>query len=525
MCDIRWLHISDLHFGDKRYDTEKFRSDILDKLSKLSEIKTFQYLFITGDIIYGKIPPNQRIIAYDEAIDYINRICKIMNIPIKNTCIVPGNHDVIRNRQRSKTVSGMKAAYSPGEGQVNADQSFHDEDIYEKAFLEFCNFYEKLTNREFICNHHNLPYDDINVLHINTALFSDQSLTDYGQLIVGTKDLIKACQEIDISKPTLAIAHHSFSWFRPEEAELIEKLFNKYNITLYLCGHIHVPRVHKFMRMCHNNWIAECLCPTYLYGEQGTSRGFFTGNISIDRKSANYNSYQWSEDTDIWNELSYPVSLSTQQLSMSTEFFTYDNKNQTGESQATKKDIEIGTIIKLGKYPQTSDTALDNIEWIVLDIQNNFALLTSKHCLMASNFKSRGKAEWASSNIRKLLNEDFYNTAFAENEQLMLKNSGENMYFPDSKDMVFLLSKEQIDTYFKLDKCATATIFAINQNTWINDINLCYWWTRTSINNNTLLCVSPTGKYEPAICNYKHGGVRPSIILNIPEYLKTKSII
>ena len=111
MSDIRWIHISDLHFGDQNYPASHFRDDFLEKLSELSKDTQFNYLFITGDIIHAKDSKNHEKECYQNAIEYINKIQKILNVDPKCICFVPGNHDVRRSDERSETIANLKKKY------------------------------------------------------------------------------------------------------------------------------------------------------------------------------------------------------------------------------------------------------------------------------------------------------------------------------------------------------------------------------------------------------------------------------
>lgn len=58
---MRWLHISDIHFGYQPAPSEKMREKLL---QKVRDIEAVDCLFITGDLRYGKegaaYPPETR---------------------------------------------------------------------------------------------------------------------------------------------------------------------------------------------------------------------------------------------------------------------------------------------------------------------------------------------------------------------------------------------------------------------------------------------------------------------------------
>ena len=120
--------------------------------------------------------------------------------------------------------------------------------------------------------------------------------------------------------------------------------------------------------------------------------------------------------------------------------------------------------VTFGSYSQSSTSAdkLEPIEWIVLerDSKNNRALLLSKYILDVrfNVYKSGEKnTTWENSNIRTWLNNEFYNTAFTEEEknkikEVQLVNEDNDDYMTlggrDTMDKIFLLSISEARKYF-----------------------------------------------------------------------------
>lgn len=136
-----------------------------------------------------------------------------------------------------------------------------------------------------------------------------------------------------------------------------------------------------------------------------------------------------------------------------------------------KEDIKVGNTIKFGRYPQTADgTDMTPIDWMVLDVNNNHALLLSKRILDYQPFytgkwtREKNTVTWSGSTIRKWLNSTFFNKAFTQDEQkAILTTSVDNSvaqgssYYLAKKgsatnDKVFLLSFSEAHKYLKLGK-------------------------------------------------------------------------
>ena len=52
---IKWLHLSDIHFNYKNYESHSLREDFLKRIQSLDQTEPFTHLFITGDILYGNV--------------------------------------------------------------------------------------------------------------------------------------------------------------------------------------------------------------------------------------------------------------------------------------------------------------------------------------------------------------------------------------------------------------------------------------------------------------------------------------
>lgn len=223
---------------------------------------------------------------------------------------------------------------------------------------------------------------------------------------------------------------------------------------------------------------------------------------------------------------------------------------------AEDSGIKVGDTITLGTYPQSAikDESgnvtgynTEPIEWIVLKISDGKALLLSKQIIDGKAYNHTCDTvdgyygnNYAHSDIRKWLIEDFYDTAFSTKDKnaivpTVLDNSAcatdayasgpYTKYSSESTtDNVFLLSKSEIDTY--ASKCleAEATDYALlNSRVSSNDIE---WLTRTAGNNY----------YQIYTVQFKWGGwrtyfnwnndykitmirsVRPAITVDLDKY-------
>ena len=150
---------------------------------------------------------------------------------------------------------------------------------------------------------------------------------------------------------------------------------------------------------------------------------------------------------------------------------------------AENSSIKVGDTITLGTYPQSAikDTEgnitgykEEPIEWIVLNITDGKALLLSKKIIDGKAYNSTSATvngyygnNYAHSDIRKWLIEDFYNTAFSNSDKntiipTTLDNSAESSKYSSESttDNVFLLSKWEAESYAHNYYSTTATDYA-----------------------------------------------------------------
>lgn len=171
---------------------------------------------------------------------------------------------------------------------------------------------------------------------------------------------------------------------------------------------------------------------------------------------------------------------------------TEDDQTVFYQQKKTLTDIQIGDEIRFGVYEQDNNLSngKEEIEWKVLDKQENKILVISKKALCCHNYLSEYTAtDWEHSEIRKWLNEEFLQNAFSEYHQHIIldtqvsadanpdytSSSGE-----DTTDKIYLLSLVEAKRYFnspEARKCQP-TIYTEQQGAYVEEENV-WWWLRT----------------------------------------------
>ena len=147
-----------------------------------------------------------------------------------------------------------------------------------------------------------------------------------------------------------------------------------------------------------------------------------------------------------------------------------------------------GDIIKFGKYPQDRNGSKSPIEWLVLDVKGNEALLISRYGLDCKQYHHAYDITWEDCDLRKWLNSDFLKSAFSNEEsERILVSKLKNDYNPtkwwmldegnDTEDRIFCLSIAEALQYFSSDKerQCRPTAYARKHGAYVSN-DCCYWW-------------------------------------------------
>ena len=193
-------------------------------------------------------------------------------------------------------------------------------------------------------------------------------------------------------------------------------------------------------------------------------------------------------------------------------------------SAIIKKRIRKGMIIPFGAYPQDNDSFRTPIEWLVLDVKGNEALLISRYGLDCQKYHNvPTDITWEDCDLRKWLNSDFLKSAFSneESERILvseLKNDNNPEYGTrggnDTKDRIFCLSIAEAEQYFSSDedRQCRPTAYARKQGASVYN-DCCSWWLRSPGDDQDLASYVYTGGalYLDNGVNYGNIAVRPAL--------------
>ncbi len=163
------------------------------------------------------------------------------------------------------------------------------------------------------------------------------------------------------------------------------------------------------------------------------------------------------------------------------------------EFRKIKSDINFINydMVKFGSYIQKANTTeKEPIEWLVLDEMGDRKLLISRYCLDCHQFNPKHtEITWATSEIRKWLNEVFINDAFSAEEQTRIIETA--LHTPkndvyntpggkDTTDKVFFLDLAEAQKYFYVnnERACDSTPYARQQGAYVY-AGASWWWLRS----------------------------------------------
>ena len=203
-------------------------------------------------------------------------------------------------------------------------------------------------------------------------------------------------------------------------------------------------------------------------------------------------------------------------------------------------DVTVGATVRFGVYEQDNEPSNgpEEIEWLVLDVDGNKALVISKYGLEPRPYNkereltnSYKRVTWSTCELRTWLNEDFFQAAFSPEHQALIplsevkadKNPRADVDpGRDTKDRIFILSASEADRYFASDsarRCpGSAYCLARSEET---EDGACRWWLRTTgvEDDSSVSVVTAQGEiflvgFSCGHCPYP--AVRPAMWITIP---------
>lgn len=302
-----WLHLSDFHLCKPK---SGWRSDdILKKLqedfgkiaNENNQPLIPDLIFITGDIVFGDIEDSVttkigKSISeqFNEAEILIEKIRNSFNPQIekKNIFIVPGNHDINKNKLLKENETKSKDQPNESNKEINVndlikifrDNTSPDFKIVKERLLNYREFLEKtgygeLFNSEVRTDDEidkdKLIYSKIievkgfqlGIAGFNSAWPITIMKNEKGKILIDADYQIHALiKNIDSAQIKIGLMHHPWNWLHKMEDPFHKRQFSN-RFDFFLHGHEHVGWIEERINNCID--ISTGACYGHKEGEMG----------------------------------------------------------------------------------------------------------------------------------------------------------------------------------------------------------------------------------------------------------------
>ncbi|SKB01326.1 metallophosphoesterase family protein [Sporosarcina newyorkensis] len=289
---LRFLHISDIHFQVENYQSKRMRMTLLKKLSDLNKVNPFNFVLLTGDLSHQGQGFNKT------QMDFLEGILQTLDLSKEQIYIIPGNHDISRNDDRTSILKEISESKNPSN---TLDEYLQDEDKKSgilSSFDAFSAFHFDFFEKKYPLNqiHYLLQTENYNIVHINTCLIANRA-GEEGTLLIGKNNLYDCLSKLglDNNKLSIAIGHHTLECMIDSDRNAILNLFDDFNIDMYLSGHVH--RAAYNIEANHYSNLLN-IVSAGVHSDEYSLGGF--GDFLIQNEIAIITQYIWNEEHEYW---------------------------------------------------------------------------------------------------------------------------------------------------------------------------------------------------------------------------------
>ncbi|MFA4902065.1 MAG: metallophosphoesterase [Desulfobaccales bacterium] len=298
---IRWLHLSDFHIGMDDYAQRKLFKQIHQHVEqRLNEYFTPDLIFITGDVA-DKGKPEQYITFVSE---FLDRLKELFEADIQERIfIVPGNHDVFRERnkhfdQKEICLNKSRFFYPTEDGRNERSQFLPRFAAYHaNTSIIPCDWLAK----EDGCYTRKLEIKGINVgiVGINTAWISKDN-QDRHYLSPGIDIIDDALEKLNGSNIKIVLGHHPVDWFIDAHVPPIRAILGKHH-ALYLHGHLHKGAQARPEDGAGYGFLCvQCGAAFQTEETDIWDNGLLWGELDSQKRMLRLQPQEWNSDTNEW---------------------------------------------------------------------------------------------------------------------------------------------------------------------------------------------------------------------------------
>ena len=206
-----------------------------------------------------------------------------------------------------------------------------------------------------------------------------------------------------------------------------------------------------------------------------------------------------------------------------------DSSTSNVKSLSELDSISVGDHFTFGNYPQGKNGEEEPIEWRVLTVDGDKALVISEKLLDYVSYNQKLTAvTWETCTLRSWMNNDFLNAAFSSSEQAKIATvTNQNPDNPEygtkggkpTQDKIFALSIDETNQYFTSDGDRKAyTTDCAHKRGWDFYDRSDWWWLRSPCYGSHRAAYASRGGDIDQDGNYvsiNYGCVRPAFWLNL----------
>lgn len=215
-----------------------------------------------------------------------------------------------------------------------------------------------------------------------------------------------------------------------------------------------------------------------------------------------------------------------------------------GDGKVSTDSLAYGDEIEFGSYEQNNNTedGSEPIKWVVTDfLGEDYVILTSVYGLDVQPYNTENKSvTWETCSLRKWLNEDFYNSAFSEEEKTAM--SEVNLENPDNSfdgskggadtlDLVWIFNEYDARNYIEITEINEGQVATTAYVQSMDIKNVAPYWLRSPNAGSSTV----KDKYSASVAwdDSNFGEiysyvtiprvVRPAIVLKVAKDIKVTS--
>lgn len=245
---FRVLHISDFHLNQSTLKDWNLylKKPLIDKLKELSTKTNIDIVAFTGDILDkgGKDFENDNEGFSTAKAQIFDPILESLDIGIDRFFMVPGNHDIQRNKDSERDELGIQAYFEKDPSNIRKFINEKNDDGIKRigSFKQFeSDLYEGIKAKKigkfsssFIIN---IDNKDVGIACLNSA-WRCYDNNDHGRVIIGTDVLSEHTQHLGKCDLKIALTHHPIDSLSDLERDTISSHLSK-DFDLMLFGHSH----------------------------------------------------------------------------------------------------------------------------------------------------------------------------------------------------------------------------------------------------------------------------------------------